>query len=211
MSSFSPFSTRETACALWPISTAIAFFSKASRHQLGDVRVLADHDARGSISTCGDLGAQPREALGQLAADRAAAQHHQPLRQHAQAPDRVGGDVAHFVDSGIAAARTVARRRRSRWSGSVRRLPARHGSRSPRSRARRSSPRLGCIRRPGRYSARPNRAARTVPITRCTRSMTSAKSNSALCALGCRSRSRVAICGQQLGRSDQRLATARSR
>ena len=45
--------------------------------------ILADHDARRHFDLR-DVGAQPRKTLCQLAADRAAAQHHQPLRRFIQ-------------------------------------------------------------------------------------------------------------------------------
>ena len=58
------------------------------RHQLrvvvGQNRALIDQD---------DLGAQPAERLGELAADRPASQHQEPRWQHGQIEDRLVGQV----------------------------------------------------------------------------------------------------------------------
>ena len=59
--------------------------------------VLADHHARQHLDLR-HLRAEPREGLRQLAADRAAAEHDQPLRQLAQLPQVVGGQHLDLVE-----------------------------------------------------------------------------------------------------------------
>ena len=66
-------------------------------HQRRDLRVLPGQQPRRRLDQR-DLAAQAREGLRQLAADRAAAEHHQPSRQFPQVPDGVRRHVAGLVE-----------------------------------------------------------------------------------------------------------------
>ena len=68
-------------------------------HDCGDFGVFTDQDARQHLHLR-HLGAEAREALRQLAADRAAAQHHQAFGQFAQVPDGVAGQVVNGIEAG---------------------------------------------------------------------------------------------------------------
>ncbi len=56
-----------------------ALLAELARHQLGEFRIFANQQARQHLDL-GHARAEPREALRELAADRAAAEHDQPRR-----------------------------------------------------------------------------------------------------------------------------------
>ena len=80
------------------------------REQRPDLVVLPGQQA-GQHLHDRDLAAESAERLGQLAADRTAAQHQQARRQLGQFPDAVRGDVGHVGEAREWAARRAARRR----------------------------------------------------------------------------------------------------
>src|SRR5258706_9674156 len=76
-----------------------ALLAESLRHHRGNLGILADQDARQHLDLA-QLRAEAREYLRELAADRAAAQHHQPPRQHADIPHRVRGQRLDLLDPG---------------------------------------------------------------------------------------------------------------
>jgi hypothetical protein len=106
---------RSQRSALWPTQHLHAVGLQRFERQLRDVHVFAQQDARRHFHL-GDLRAQALEALRQLAADRAAAEHHHPpghcVELRKGVPQGVAGDIAHVCRARAAAARKGARRRR---------------------------------------------------------------------------------------------------
>src|SRR5258705_6503372 len=72
-----------------------ALLTELARPQLGDFGILANQQARQHLDL-GHARAEPREALRELAADRASAEHDQPRWHLPQVPDRVRGQAAGF-------------------------------------------------------------------------------------------------------------------
>ena len=89
---------------------------------LGGVGVLAGQDVAVHVEQ-GDPAAEAGEGLRQLAADRAAADHHQPRRQLGEVEDRLVGADSRPRRGRGSAARRRARRSRSRRGGSAGVLP----------------------------------------------------------------------------------------
>ena len=177
-----------TRTALWSSQHArCPRRAKRSAHQRRHLRVLAHQQARQHLDLR-HLRAQPREGLRQLAADRAAAQHHQPLGALAQLPDVVGGQQPTCARPGIGgtngrapAAITMARVRERLLAAVVVgdfHLP----------RATRCAPCPASTRRRVRCSARPSRAARCRGRPAAPAPSPRAKSNSALPPSACRTR-----------------------
>ena len=76
-----------------------ALGAEALQHHRRDLGIFAHHETRQHLHLR-HLRPEAREALRQFAADGAAAEHQQPRRQRADAPQGVRGDVAHVVDPG---------------------------------------------------------------------------------------------------------------
>src|SRR3546814_8421950 len=70
-------------------------------HFLSGVGIFTWQQARRHLDY-GNVTAETRETLCQLATNRAAAEHHQPLRQIAQIPQRITGEDGHLIESGNA-------------------------------------------------------------------------------------------------------------
>ena len=75
-----------------------ALSAKPLHDQIGYFRVFADQDARGPLHLS-DLTAEAGEGLGQFRTYRPAAQHQQPLRQFAQIPDIIRGEIVNIGQS----------------------------------------------------------------------------------------------------------------
>ena len=76
-----------------------AFGAEPVHHHGRNLRILAHQDA-GQHFDLRDPGAEPREGLRQLRADRAAAQHDQAARQRAELPHVLRGQAVHVLDAG---------------------------------------------------------------------------------------------------------------
>ena len=80
-----------------------AFAGQHLRHDRGGVRILPRQDPRARLDE-GDLRAQPREGLGHLDTDRAAAEDDEASRQRGaraeRVPHRVAGKIARFGKAG---------------------------------------------------------------------------------------------------------------
>jgi hypothetical protein len=153
-----------------------AFGAKSVGHEFRHLRVFPDQDARPHFDLR-DLTAETGEGLGQFRTDGAAAQHHQPFGQLAQIPNGVRGEIADLLQS------RNRRDERPRAGGdddarvvSVR-VPVGVVTSTVQGEVIFAAPSITSTPRPVYRST--ESCGATSRITRCTRSITSAKSNSA--------------------------------